>query len=136
MAAKNPLYDLTLLLSSSADEDQKKKILADVDSTIRQNGEVVSTHDWGVRPTTFEIRKQADAEYHLVQFHGGADLLNTLDRTLKITDGVQRFRIIKLKPGVGSVPDNRVAAQAAAEAADPDLQDRGDRADREEMGAR
>jgi hypothetical protein len=32
-------------------------------------------------------------------------MLGALDRTLRITDGIVRFRIIKLKPGVPDAPD-------------------------------
>ncbi len=32
-------------------------------------------------------------------------MLSALDRTLRITDGIMRFRIIKLKPGVPDAPD-------------------------------
>jgi len=133
MATKNPTYDLTLLLNTSTDDEQKKKILADTESTIRQSGEVVGTHDWGVRATAFEMNKRTDAEYHLIQFHGKPELLASLDHTLRITDGIQRYRIIKLAPGVGSPPDLRntpaVAPTGGDELRDED-EDRGDRGDR------
>jgi small subunit ribosomal protein S6 len=107
MATKNPTYDLNLLLNTSTDEAQKKKILTDTEATISAAGEVIGTHDWGVRPTAFEMNKRTDAEYHLIQFHGDAELLESLNHTLRITDGVQRFRIIKLAPGVGAPPNLR-----------------------------
>jgi small subunit ribosomal protein S6 len=80
---------------------------------------VVSKHDWGPRPTAYEVRKKKDAEYHLIQFHGTPELIATLDRTLRITDGVQRFRIIKLRAGVGTPPDLRARPQAAEAPAEP-----------------
>lgn len=133
MATKNPTYDLTLLLNTSTDEEQKTKILSDTESTIRQSGEVIGTHDWGVRATAFEMDKRTDAEYHLIQFHGNPALLASLDHTLRITDGVQRYRIIKLHPGVGAPPDLRntpaVAPTGGDEGRDDD-DDRGDRGDR------
>ena len=134
MATKNPTYDLTLLLNTSADEEQKKKILSDTETTIRQSGEVVGTHDWGVRATAFVMDKRTDAEYHLIQFHGKPDLLASLEHTLRITDGVQRFRIIKLAPGVGSPPDLRNTPATAPMGEDgagrDEDDDRGDRGDR------
>ncbi len=139
MATKNPIYDLTLLLDTSTDEGQKQKILSDTEATIRQTGEVVGTHDWGVRPTAFVMDKRTDAEYHLIQFHGKPDLLASLEHTLRITDGVQRFRIIKLAPGVGSPPDLRntpatapTGEDGAGRDEDDDRRsDRGDRGDRD-----
>jgi small subunit ribosomal protein S6 len=132
MATKNPTYDLTLLLDTSTDEERRKKILSDTEGTIRQSGEVVGVHDWGVRPTAFEMDKRTDAEYHLIQFHGDPELLESLDHTLRITDGIQRFRIIKLHPGVGAPPDLRNTPATAPTGGDEmrDDDDRGDRSDR------
>ena len=68
-----------------------------------------------MRTTAFEVRKHTDADYHLLQFRGTPDLLAALDHNLKITDGVLRFRIIKLRPGTQPPPDLRpVAATATA----------------------
>ena len=107
MAAPDPLYDLMLLLDSAAPVEQRKKILSDVESMISATGEIVGNHDWGTRALAYEIRHKGDAEYHLLQFHGPAELLANLQRTLRITDGVVRFRIIKLAPGTPAPPEPR-----------------------------
>jgi small subunit ribosomal protein S6 len=107
MAAPAPLYDLMLLLDTSAPDEQRKKILSDVESMVSGAGEIVGNHDWGVRSLAYEIGHRPDAEYHLLQFHGPAELLANLQRTLRITDGVVRFRIIKLAPGTPAPPEPR-----------------------------
>ena len=87
------------MLDTSAPEDQRKKVLADTEAAISSGGAIVSDHDWGTRALAYEIRHRTDAEYHLLQFHGSPELLANLQRTLRIADGVVRFRIIKLAPG-------------------------------------
>ena len=130
MPAHDPLYDLVLMLDSAAPDDQRQKVLTGVESTIASAGEIVNTQDWGVRQTAYEIRHKTDAEYHLLQFHATREVLETLQRTLKIADGVVRFRIIKLAPGTPAPPANRpeprptgigetVAIEAPAPAAEP-----------------
>jgi small subunit ribosomal protein S6 len=130
MAAPEPLYDLVLLLDTSAPEDQRKKVLSDVESAISSSGTIVSDHDWGTRALAYEIRHRTDAEYHLLQFHGPAALLASLQRNLRIADGVVRFRIIKLAPGTPAptelpraeapaAPPAPSAAAPAAPAAEP-----------------
>ena len=104
MAASAPIYDLMVLLDTTAPEDQRTKILADTEAMITSGGSVVSKHDWGPRTMAYEIRHKTDAEYHLIQFHGDAALLENLQRTLRILDGVVRFRIIKLAPGTPDPP--------------------------------
>jgi small subunit ribosomal protein S6 len=107
MAAHDPLYDLVLMLDSAAPDEQRSKVLAGVKNTIVSGGEIVNSQDWGMRQTAFAIRHKTDAEYHLLQFHGTREVLETLQRTLRIADGVVRFRIIKLAPGTPAPPATR-----------------------------
>lgn len=113
MAKPAPTYDLMLLLSPAAADEQRAKILSDTEATITRLGEVVGKHEWGLRPTTYEIRHKGEAEYHLIQFHATRELLETLERTLRITDGVVRFRIIKLAPGTPAPPDPKTTLPPA-----------------------
>jgi small subunit ribosomal protein S6 len=102
------LYDLVILLDPSATDEQRAKILADSEKIISDKGaEIVSKHDWGIRRMAFEIRHKTDAEYHLLQFNGEPEVPGALDHMLRITDGVTRFRIIKVAPGTPGPPDLR-----------------------------
>jgi ribosomal protein S6 len=99
------IYDLMLLLSTSVEEEQRAKILADVDTAISSaGGSVVHNGDWGTRPLAYRIEHQDGAEYHLLQFSGPPSLLDSLNHSLRITDGVLRFRMIKVLPGTPPPP--------------------------------
>lgn len=114
MAREAPIYDLTLLLDAEADEERRTKIIVDVETLIdRHGGSLVGRHDWGVRATAFAVRKKAESDYHLIQFYATSQVLEALNHTLKITDGVNRFRVIKLRPGTPEPPDLRTAAAGA-----------------------
>ena len=110
MAVAEPTYDLTVLLDVAVEEDQRERILADIETLISNEGTLVSAHDWGRRKMAYEIKHKTDAEYHLLQFKGPKALLERLDRTLRITDSVVRYRIIKLAPGTPDPPDLRASA--------------------------
>jgi small subunit ribosomal protein S6 len=113
MTRPTPTYDLVLLLDPKVDDDARAKIVADTRASVEAGGEIVRYDEWGERALAYPIDHHASAEYHLIQFHAnGAELLDGLDRTLRITDGVLRFRIIKLKPGVPEAPDMRGAGAA------------------------
>ncbi len=122
MAAGEIIYDLNVMLDSELPEEQRERILADVEAMVAETGTIVSAHDWGRRKMAYEIRHKTDADYHLIQFHGPRELLDRLDRTLRITDGVVRYRIIKLRPGTPPPPDLKAAAPvtAAGPAGEPD----------------
>lgn len=107
MAAEAPLYDLVLLLSPEIEESARTKILDDVQSTITGAGGSVERDDnWGRRPMAYEIRHQPEAEYHLLQFHAPGSLIEDLSHTLRITDGVVRHRVIKVRPGTPEAPSS------------------------------
>jgi small subunit ribosomal protein S6 len=117
MAADRPTYDLMLLLDTSATDSARSKLVADTRKAIESGGELVGHHEWGVRALAYPIERHTDAEYHLFQFHAGAELLQSLDRTLHIADGVLRHRIIKLEPGTPPPPAIRPEPRPAATAA-------------------
>ena len=115
MAAQAPLYDLVLLLSPAAPEEQRAKILADVESQITNaSGSIERNDDWGQRPLAYRIQHQPDADYHLLQFKAPPTLIETLSHDLRITDGVVRFRVIKNLPGTPAAPDSPPPVVATA----------------------
>lgn len=119
MTASHPTYDLMLLLSTEVEEERRTEIVESTEAAIAaQDGVVVGSYDWGVRALTFEIDHRTDAHYRLIQFTGPPALLASLDHTLKIADGVTRFRVIKILPGTPPVPavSGEEPASAAAEA--------------------
>jgi small subunit ribosomal protein S6 len=115
MAKAPPIYDLMLLLSTGAPDELRAKILSDVEQAISSGGGSIERNDdWGTRTLAYQIEHQTDAEYHLLQFSGPASLLEALSHSLKIADGVLRFRIIKVLPGTPPAPDPRSAVPAAS----------------------
>jgi small subunit ribosomal protein S6 len=114
MTLPAPTYDLVLLLDPQAEPAARAKIVADTRGSIEAEGQLVRHDEWGERALSYPIDRHSSAEYHLLQFQPAATaLLDGLDRTLRITDGVLRFRIIKLKPGTPAPPD--MGAGAARE---------------------
>jgi small subunit ribosomal protein S6 len=113
MARAETIYDLVLILDPQAPEEARAKIVADTRSAIEADGTLVRHDEWGERALAYPIDRHATGEYHLLQLHpGSAQLLSDLDRTLSITDGLLRHRIIKLAPGTPEPPDMRSSAPA------------------------
>ncbi len=127
------LYDLMLILDPEVPDETRAEILDGVRQAIEAEGALVESQDWGVRHLAFEIDGRGDGAYQLFQLEAAPPLLERLGRTLRITEGVLRFRFIRLKPGVptpepprpdgprrgeeeaGDAPST-VAARAAADA--------------------
>jgi small subunit ribosomal protein S6 len=111
MTLPAPTYDLVLVLDPQADDGAREKVVADARAAIEAQGELLRYDERGERPLAYPIDRKATGIYHLFQFHARETaLLDGLSRTLHITDGVLRFRVIKLKPGVPDAPDMRSGA--------------------------
>ena len=125
------LYDLMLLLDANAPEERRQAILSEIQSMLDSGGTIAGAHDWGTRRIAYEIDHQPEANYQLIQFEGDNALLDRLNHSLRIMDGVIRYRIIRQIPGGPAVPpspeqprpqreeeptEGRVAARAAADA--------------------
>jgi small subunit ribosomal protein S6 len=120
MTNPSPLYDLMVLLSTSAEDERRARILADVEQTIADGGGTVELkQEWGARRLAYEIAHTPDAEYHLLQFSGPPALVETLSYNLKIADGVLRHRIIKVTPGTPPPPEPTAAEPEAEAPAEP-----------------
>jgi small subunit ribosomal protein S6 len=119
MTLPAPTYDLVLMLDTEADAPARSKIVADARGAIEAQGELLRHDEWGDRALAYPIDHKQAAEYHLLQFHSSTpELLGSLDRSLRITDGIVRFRIVKLKPGTPAAPDMRASRRTESELGD------------------
>lgn len=99
MPDQSPTYELSLLLSTEVEEQVRAKILADVEAAIEKGGGSVARKNvWGTRSLAYRINRQDDAAFHLLEITAPPALLTELGHTLRIMDGVLRFRIIKALP--------------------------------------
>jgi small subunit ribosomal protein S6 len=115
MADAKTIYDLILLLDLGAEDDRRAKIVADTRASIAAEGELLGDQGWGTRPLSYEIGHREAAEYHLLQFSGPASLIGALEHNLRITDGVIRYRVIKLPAGSTPVAASAPPAPGVAE---------------------
>jgi small subunit ribosomal protein S6 len=91
-------YEMILMLDPESGDDRRAEIAAEVKSKLTDQGELAHEADWGLRKMAYEIEKRESADYRFFKFSGGKTLLDDLDHSLKITDGVLRFRIFRTDP--------------------------------------
>ncbi len=105
---KHPgIYDLMLILSSAEEEEVRRRVLSETEAMIeRAGGRVVRSQGWGRRALAYKIAHQAEGHYHLIQFAGPPQLIESLQHALRIEAAVLRFRIIKVLPGQPAPPDS------------------------------
>jgi small subunit ribosomal protein S6 len=107
MSSENRRYDLVLVISQTAEDERRAKIVSDAEAQIAgAGGEVFRNDDWHTRPLAFEIAHQTEGEYHLLQFTAPTSVLEPLSHNLRIDDAVLRFRVIREIPGTPPAPES------------------------------
>src|SRR5215216_2116149 len=115
------------MLDPEAADEAREKVAGDVRQQIEDTGTLDRADNWGMRKLAYEIKRRNEADYRFYRFQGEAELLKRLDHSLKITDGVLRFRIFKVDPEAPANPPPPVERLAVAS----DRPDRGERGRRD-----
>jgi small subunit ribosomal protein S6 len=100
----NRNYELVLMLDPEVADEGREKVVGDVRQAIEAAGTLDQADTWGLREMAYEIKQRNEADYRFFRFQGEPPLLERLDHSLKITDGVLRFRIFKVDPETPASP--------------------------------
>lgn len=122
------------MLDPEAADEAREKLAGDVRQQIEGAGTLDSADVWGMRKLAYEIKQRNEADYRFYRFQGEPPLLESLDHSLKITDGVLRFRIFKVDPDAPANPPPTIERPMAVEGARPDREDRPRRPRRDDRG--
>jgi small subunit ribosomal protein S6 len=84
-------YETLVVLSSSLGSEQKPLITKFEDLVKSLGGTLDETRDWGSKRLAYQIRKQSDGHFYLIEYQADGDVVAELERNLRITDGVLRY---------------------------------------------
>ena len=87
-------YETIMILSVKNGEEATAALIAKFNKLIADNATIDSVDDWGKRRLAYEIKKEADGHYVLVNFTSAPDFCAELDRVYRITEGLLRSIII------------------------------------------
>jgi small subunit ribosomal protein S6 len=104
-------YELMIILAPDLEERTISPSLEQFLTVIRHSGGTVEKVDvWGRRRLAYEINKNFEGIYAIVELHAEPDATAELDRQLNLNESVLRTKVMR-------VPDTPVPRAAAAPAA-------------------
>jgi small subunit ribosomal protein S6 len=107
-------YELILMLDPEVPDERREEIAGNARQRIDSAGTLRHSDTWGLRKLAYEIRQRTEADYRFYRFEAEPPLLSDLDHTLKITDGILRFRIFKVDPRAPLIEPAAVAQLGAS----------------------
>ena len=89
-------YEVAVILSAKLDDEERAAALEKVQGYItRYNGVVTKVDDWGKKRLAYEIQKSNEAYYYFIQFEGGPECPNELEKQIRIMEPVVRYLVVR-----------------------------------------
>lgn len=89
-------YELTYIISPVLEDDEYEEIIDKFTSFIRDNGgEIDEVDEWGIRKFEFEMNGKGSGYYVNAYFTAPGELIEKLERSLRIDDHVMRYLTLK-----------------------------------------
>ena len=123
-------YEIMLILPSDADDSVVAGAVDRIGRIVQERGGSVTKVDkWGKRRFAYEIRRQSEGFYVVVESVGEPSAMQELDRVLTLADEVIRFKVVVRgeadgqaavsAPGVVGVGAAEETARTTGTAAEP-----------------
>ena len=138
-------YELVCILDPQVGEGQYEQAIEKYETYIKENGgEITQMDNWGLRRlayTSARLKNRRQGYYVIFQFAVEPTMIDALEQTIKLDDGVLRYLLTGVDGDFINVPqlvaDNFLEEAFARPARGPRDRDRGGpRRDREDRGDR
>jgi len=107
-------YELIYIARPDLSDEELATIFNRTTKIITErDGHVLTVDEWGKKKLAYEIKKYAKGHFMYLQFLGDAAIVNEVERTFRLDDGLLRFLTVKLEDRV-LVADRLVQAEEAA----------------------
>ena len=89
-------YEILYIIRSAVDDDQKNKVVEKFEALVGTlGGTVESVEKWGTKKFAYEIDKQTDGYYVLMNIECTSDAQIEIDRQMRNDEAIIRQMIIK-----------------------------------------
>ena len=88
-------YESVIIISPVVEEEGIKNLITKFSDLINTEGKVESVEEMGKRKLAYEVKKNKEGYYVVINFEANPDLIAELERNYRIMDEVIKFITIK-----------------------------------------
>ncbi|MDX1619103.1 MAG: 30S ribosomal protein S6 [Balneolaceae bacterium] len=89
-------YELTYIINPVLDDEEFTQIVNKYTDYIKDNdGEIDEVDEWGIRKLEYEMDGKGSGYYVNAYFHAPGELIEKLERQLRIDDNILRYLTLK-----------------------------------------
>ena len=88
-------YESVVIVNPSVEEQGMKALIAKFTDLINSNGKVEKVDELGKKKLAYEIKKNSEGYYIVINFEANPELITELERVYRITDEVIKFIVVR-----------------------------------------
>ena len=88
-------YESVIIINSNLEDEKIKAVIKRFSDLINKNGKVESVDEVGKKKLAYEINKQAEGYYAVINFEAKPDSIVELERNYRIADEIIKFIVVK-----------------------------------------
>ena len=88
-------YESVIIINPSLEEQGIKDVITKFTDLINSDGKVESVEELGKKKLAYEIKKNSEGIYVLINFEAAPSLIKELERVYRITDEVIKFIVVR-----------------------------------------
>jgi small subunit ribosomal protein S6 len=88
-------YETVFIINPSVEEAGIKDLIQKFSDIINNDGKVEEVQEMGKRKLAYEIKKNSEGIYVLINFEAAPSLIKELERVYRITDEVIKFIVVR-----------------------------------------
>lgn len=88
-------YESVIIINPVMEEEGIKSLITKFSDLINSDGKVESVEEMGKRKLAYEIKKNKEGYYVLINFEAQPSLITELERNYRITDEVIKFIVVR-----------------------------------------
>lgn len=88
-------YETVIIMNPTLTEEQKEKVTNKIKDFISANGEIIKFESLGIKKLAYEVRKQKEGDYYVIEFNAEPTSIAELERIYRITDEIIKFIVVR-----------------------------------------
>ena len=88
-------YESVIIIDPNCTEEAVKALESRFTGLINENGKVESVENMGKKKLAYDIKKNSEATYMVINFEAKPDSIAELERNYRITDEILKFIVVR-----------------------------------------
>ena len=88
-------YETIMILDCTISEESRENAINKIKKYIESKGKIENTQNLGKKKLAYEVRKNKEGYYYIIEFMAEPESIAELERIYRITDEVLKFIVVK-----------------------------------------